>query len=119
MNGFAIRQQNHPEEAVMHLWNPPPASDAPVALHDLANWRPDSPLDPFVFDYGPIGARPDGREVGRHLHRFTLSELEAATKTLNEQSTIAEVTHRKRMPRTAAASSSFATASWITARAPK
>ena len=77
----------------MYLRNLHPASDAPIALHDLANWRPDSPLDPFVFDYGPIGARPDGREVGRHLHRFTLSELKAATKTLNERgTTIVQVT---------------------------
>ena len=67
MNGFAIRQQDHSEEAVVHLRNLDPAS---------------------------IGARPDGREIGRDLHRFTLSELTAASKTLNEQSTtIVQVTH--------------------------
>ena len=82
MNGFAIRQQNHSEEAVLHLRNLHPAPDAAVALHDLANWRPDGPLDPFVSDYGPIGARPDCLEVDHDLHPPTLSGLTVVSNTL-------------------------------------
>ncbi len=68
MDGFAIREKNHPKVAPLCLWNLDPPADAAISLHQLFDRSPDGPFDPHFEDPGPIRSVPKRLKVACGLH---------------------------------------------------
>ena len=79
MDGFAVRQQDNAKVPIVHLWHLAPASDAPIRLNFLPNWRLDGALNPCVLDQRSVGALTYGLEITRDLHTTKVTEGSGAT----------------------------------------
>ena len=78
MNRLTVRQQNHPQIAVLHLWHLDPAPDPSVALDHLANWALNGTFDPLVSNQRPIRSLTDRRKVPSYLHAVSVSDCATA-----------------------------------------
>jgi len=65
---LAIREQDHPQVAPLHLRNLDPAADSTIGLHMLSCRSTNGAFDPFVANHSAIGALTDGSEVRGGLH---------------------------------------------------
>ena len=74
MNRLTVRQQNHPQIAVLHLWHLDPAPDSSVALDHLSNRAPYGTFDPFVPNQSSIRSLTDRSKVPRNLHAVSVSD---------------------------------------------
>ncbi len=46
MDGFTVLQQDHPQVAIVHLWNAHPATNSTIRLNRFPQRLVNNPLDP-------------------------------------------------------------------------
>jgi hypothetical protein len=74
MDGFPVLQQDNAKVAIVHLGYLAPASNTPICLNYLPNWRIDGALDPCVLNQRTIRTLTYRLEITRDLHATKLTE---------------------------------------------
>ena len=72
MHGLPVRQQDNAKVAIVHLGHLAPASNTPIRLIYLSNWRIDGALR--VLNQCPIRTLTHRFKVTRELHTTKLTE---------------------------------------------
>jgi hypothetical protein len=79
MDGSPVRQQDNAKVAIVHLGHEAPASNTPICLNYLPNWRIDGALDPRVLNQRAIRSLTYHLEIARDLHTTKLTERTGVT----------------------------------------
>ncbi len=78
MNSLAVRQDDNPQVAIVHLWHLAPAPDAPIRLNCLPNQRLIGAPNPCLLDQGTVRALTYRLEITRDLHTIKVTERSGA-----------------------------------------